>query len=198
MNICIFGDSITYGVNDLEMGGWVGRFRTYLENKNYDGVIYNQGVCGDNTEDLLLRFLVEAKAREPKIIIFAIGINDSQWLTREARNRVSLENFKQNLQQLINQAQTIVTDIGLIGLTPVNEEKTSPIPWNLNKSYKNKYIEKYNQAIKEIAKKNKLEFLDFFAELQKSNFALAFADGLHPDTNHHRAIFLKVKKFLKL
>jgi len=33
-NILIFGASITYGVWDLEKGGWVQRLRDYLEKKH--------------------------------------------------------------------------------------------------------------------------------------------------------------------
>ncbi len=33
MNICIFGDSITYGAFDTEKGGWVNRLHLYLDSK---------------------------------------------------------------------------------------------------------------------------------------------------------------------
>src|SRR3989344_3552583 len=86
--ILVFGDSITYGAWDTN-GGWVQRLRTYLDKKQladpklyYE--LYNLGVSGDTSTDLLERFEAETKqrikrmsAKEEIIIIVAIGTNDS-------------------------------------------------------------------------------------------------------------------------
>jgi len=100
--ICIFGDSIAWGAVDPENGGWVAQLRRYFETNNYDIAVYNQGVSGDNTDDLSARFKIECEAREPQIIIFAIGINDSQYVKIEDNPRISLEKFQNNLVELIS------------------------------------------------------------------------------------------------
>lgn len=52
--ICVFGDSITWGAWDIEKGGWVQRLRNFVESSSEEYIeIYNLGVSGDNTEDLL-------------------------------------------------------------------------------------------------------------------------------------------------
>ena len=56
----IFGDSITYGVIDRE-GGWANRLRKYLDARTLDSngkdlfMLYNLGISGDTSADLLAR-----------------------------------------------------------------------------------------------------------------------------------------------
>ncbi len=108
MNICVFGDSIVWGAYDPENGGWATLLRNYFESADSppyfreagDVEVYNCGVSGDKTEDLLKRFEVEAQAREPNLIIFAIGINDSPILLSSNQRRISDENFKNNIFKL--------------------------------------------------------------------------------------------------
>ena len=73
--ICVFGDSIAWGAVDPENGGWVNCLRNYFESKSLrvdqDTDVYNLGISGDNTNDLLARFDVEVRARNPDTIVFA-------------------------------------------------------------------------------------------------------------------------------
>ena len=91
--ICVFGDSIAWGAVDPENGGWVSSLRNYFESKSLradlDTDVYNLGISGDNTDDLLERFDVEVEARKPDTIVFAIGINDAQFLIPIAKTIVS-------------------------------------------------------------------------------------------------------------
>jgi len=159
VQILIFGDSITYGAWDKE-GGWVRRLRKFLDENYEDYLIYNLGISGNNTDDLIERFEFETKQRlkenDETIIIFAIGV----------------------------------------GLTPVDETKTTPIPWNTDKSYKNEYIQKYNETIKNICDENKIYFIEVFEKLKETNYQELLEDGLHPSSVGHQKIFEVVKDFL--
>lgn len=191
--ICIFGDSITWGAVDPENGGWVAQLRRYFETNDYDISIYNQGISGDNTDDLLARFEVECKAREPQIIIFAIGVNDSQYIKIKDNPRVSLEKFQNNLVELINQAKKFSDKIAFIGLTKVEDEKLMPIPWSdEEKFYDNDNVNKYDSVIEKVSSENNLPFLNLLDLLELKDLD----DGLHPNTEGHKKIFLKVKDFL--
>ena len=95
----VFGNSITYGAWDKK-GGWVQRLREFIDGKNLSDpdfycLIYNQGVSGDITDDLIERFDLETRKRtdedEEKIILFSIGINDTQFLHKENHFRTSME-----------------------------------------------------------------------------------------------------------
>ena len=155
--ICIFGDSITWGAVDPQGGGWATRLRNFFESQelrvDQDIDVYNLGVSGDNSDDLIKRFNMEMNARKPDVVLFAIGINDSQFIISKNQNRVSLEKFKSNLEKMIQDAKGTSANVILIGLTCVDESKTSPVPWNTDKRYSNIDIEKYDAAIQAIAEK---------------------------------------------
>ncbi len=201
-NILIFGDSITQGFWDIE-GGWVSRLRKFLDEKflqpdhPFYFSIFNLGIAGDTSQGLVKRFAVELKPRldeeEEIILIFAIGINDSYYINPENRFNVELENFKQNLITLLEQAKKYSKKIIFLGLTPIDETKTDPIPWSSMKSYKNEYVESYNNALKDFCHKNTVEFIDL---LEKLNPETDLEDGLHPNSKGHQKIYEIVKKFL--
>ncbi|MBL7058468.1 hypothetical protein ISS03_03960 [Patescibacteria group bacterium] len=198
MNICIFGDSITYGAFDEEKGGWAIRLRLYLEKINPDIELHNLGISGENSNDLLKRFNNEVKVREPDLILIAIGINDSQYLIEEDRHSVLIDEFNKNIETLINEASKFTSRIIFIGLTPVDEDKTNPIPWNTNKIYNNSYIKLYDQKIRKVCEEAKLEYINIYDEFIKhKNYTELLPDGLHPNSQGHQLLFKVVKNNLK-
>ena len=79
-----------------------------------------------------------------------------------------------------------------IGITSINESKTTPIPWNTDAFYENKDVKKYDQAIKDFCKKNNLPFIEMYGLLDKDDLD----DGLHPNSAGHEKMFKRVKDFL--
>lgn len=202
--ILIFGDSITYGACDIE-GGWVQRLRKFLDRKTLSDPsiyfsIYNLGVCGDTTDDLLERFEFETEQRlyegEETTIIFDIGMNDSQFVNSHNNLRIAPEKFKKNVQNLINLTKKFSSKIIFIGLTPVDETKTTPVSWDNDHSYKNEYIGKYNDVIESICKKNNIYFVEIIKELSRFDYKNLLEDGVHPNSAGHQKIFEIVKEFL--
>lgn len=202
--ILIFGDSIAYGAWDKE-GGWVQRLRKFLDEKNLTDpnfycLVYNLGIPGNTSEDLLERFESETKQRlkegEETTIVFAIGINDSQFIHSKGDHRVPIDKFGNNIQRLIDYAQKYSSKIAFLGLTPVDEEKTTPIQWNPDKSYKNEYIEKYNLEIRKVCEENRIYFIEIFEKLKDLNYLELLEDGLHPNSKGHEKIFEIVIDFL--
>ncbi|MBI4253126.1 hypothetical protein HY623_03060 [Candidatus Uhrbacteria bacterium] len=128
MNICIFGDSITWGANDFEYGGWAARFRNYLYEKDKSDV-YNLGISGEITTDTIKRIDCEAEAREADVIIFVLGINDSAYLKSKGERWTPLEAFKQNLVLLYEKARSLTEKIFFVGLAPIDETLLQPAPW---------------------------------------------------------------------
>ena len=197
--ILVFGDSITWGASDSERGGWVERLKIYIGNNCDDGV-YNLGVSGEKTPDLLERFESETKARikedEETIVIFAIGINDSYFVHSKNDFMTPIERFKENIEKLINFARKLSPKIIFVGLTPVDESKTTPIPWNTDKSYKNESIKKYDEVINSVCKNKNIPFVEIFDDLIKSDHRNLLEDGLHPNSQGHKKIFEIVKDYL--
>lgn len=202
--ILIFGDSIAYGAWDKE-GGWALRLRRFLDEKslsksdNYR-LIYNLGVSGDTTSDILERFEFETKQRISEngevVILFAVGINDSYFLQNVNNFRVPLEEFKKNIEKLIKLAKNFSSKIIFVGLTPVKEIKTTPISWDTKIFYKNEYIQRYNETIKQMCKKEGIYFIEIFEKLKKTKFQKLLEDGLHLNSKGHAQIFKLVKDFL--
>lgn len=203
MNICVFGDSITWGACDYKNGGWATVLRNYFEERGdtplgidgslVDVSLYNLGISGDNTDDLLLRFKAEARAREPEVIVFAIGVNDSQYTGSHRNSRVPKEKFVANLEELITQAKGFTNKILFVGLAHVEESKVMPVPWSdKNKNYDNANIDLYNSLIKDICEKHNLPFLNILDLLTPDDLE----DGLHPNANGHRKMFETIKEFV--
>jgi len=187
MNICIFGDSIAWGAYDPEQGGWATRLRNYLEKKNRYTIVYNLSISDDTTTDLLTRLEVEVKSREPNIIIFAIGINDAQFIHSANSLRVSLDEFKNNLKKLHAITKKFTDKIVFVELASVDESKTNS--WSIDTSYTNENIKYFNGAIKKFCEENDVKFISMDGIINIADLD----DGLHPNTEGHKKIFDKIR-----
>ena len=196
MVILIFGDSVTYGEGDRE-SGWVQRLRKFLDEKTLadkgDFLVYNLGVDGNDTEDLLKRFNAEARARQPNTIIFAIGTNDSSYRKNRHNPLVSIQKFEKNLLKLIQEAKKISDKIVFIGLAKGNDYKTIPLPRSITgKCYDKENVKIYNNIIKKTCKEKHIFFINIINKLNDKDFY----DGLHPSPKGHQKIFEIVKEYL--
>ena len=189
MEIGIWGDSITYGAGDSEALGWVGRLRKSLETKDGIGV-YNFGVCGDTTDDLLKRFSVEADAIKPNIIVFAIGINDSKYPAGETGNKIPLEQYMQNMQTLLKLARNYTDKIYIVGATRVDEALIR----DSGTRFVNDMIQSYNGFLKEFSKSENLTYVDVFDTLDVDT---DLDDGLHPNALGYEKLFDTIREFVK-
>lgn len=194
-NVCIFGDSIAWGAFDTEKGGWVNRLKIFLETELEDVAVYNLGVSsdiGDITDDVLERFQSESRVREANVLIFAIGINDSQYIVSKDNPRTSLKKFKNNLKNLIVKSRTFTSEIFFIGLADVDESKTRPIPWRPDTYYDKENISLYNQALKSACEEEKVFYLDMAGVVDINDLT----DGVHPNSKGHEKMFQRIKDFL--
>ena len=202
MNICVFGDSITWGACDYKQGGWVTRLRNYFEERGdtpmgadgrlVDVALYNLGVAGDTSDDLLKRFLAEAEAREPDVVVFSIGTNDSQYFKSRDNPRVPLERFKRNMSKLYELALSHTMKIVFIGLLLVDESKTTPVSWAQDKYYDNQGLGLYNDALKALTQEKGILFVDTSKILTSDDLE----DGLHPNSEGHAKMFEYVRSAL--
>jgi len=204
VQLLIFGNSITYGSWDKE-GGWVQRLRNFVDEKNtsnptYYCLIYNLGVPGDTVEEILERFESETKSRldenEELILIFQVGLNDSVYLNDEDEQRFLVEVFQDNIKTLIKISKRFAKKIIFLGLTPVEDKKVDPIPWDKNKSYKNELIKDFNAKLKETCNKREVGFIDIYEKFIENNYESLLDDGVHPNTEGHKRIFEIVKEYL--
>ena len=191
MNICIFGDSITWGAYDPEGGGWATRLRNYFEAQNKDINVYNLGISGDSTVDLINRIEGETKSREPDLIVFAIGINDAQFIHSTNGPRISAAKFRGNLEKIFSVAKKFTDKIVFVGLTCVDESKTHP--WDEEKSYTNDIIRRFDGEIEEFCATNNLGFITVNDAIGMDDLI----DGLHPNTTGHTKLLGRIKPRLE-
>lgn len=203
-DILVFGTSITYGAWDAE-GGWVARFRKYLDGEIIGGstsehLIYNLGISGDNTENVLEHFDTEVKARledQKPTILFSVGTNDSQYVNATQQNRVSPEEFEENLKKLIRMAKKYSYTIIFTGIIPVDDGKMDPIPWAPEKSYKNEYIEQYDGIIQKACKEEGAGFIEMYKAFKDEDYKGLLFDGVHPNAAGHEKMFDIIKEYLE-
>jgi len=206
--IFCFGDSITYGAWDVANSGWAQRLRVYLDKEQEEDsglffLTYNLGISGETTDGLVNRFLSETKVRiredkrEESIFIFAYGANDVAIIPSQNKFSIDAEDFKHNLENVVDQAKKLSNKILILNITPVDEEFTAN-PVNKDKSRLNKYIEVYNKKIKEITDNKGIYFVDVNSAFMSHDYKSLFSeDGLHPNESGHEIVFNELLKVIK-
>lgn len=196
MRVLVFGDSITQGYWDTE-GGWVDRLRKHydeLQVQDFDKdqpTIFNLGISADTSRNVLARAEAEIKARTrhniPPIAIVQIGVNDS--CAEPGGNMVPIDEYKTNLEKIIEALQSISSKLIFVGLSACDETKTTPVSWG-EYHYTNKNIKSYEDQMKVVADTARIPFVPVFDEFTKAMQGRELlADGLHPNNEGHKVIF---------
>lgn len=187
--IGLWGDSITYGANDTEALGWAGRLRKSFPVES-DVDVYNFGVCGDTTDDILKRFVIEANSIKPNIVVFAVGINDAKYPLNESMNKVPLERYKENMRELIKAAKDYTNTIYVVSATKADEAY-------MRKSgtrFVNDVIKTYNDFLQDLSTSEGLTFINVFDTL---DIRTDLADGLHPNAQGYTKMFDVIREVVK-
>lgn len=201
--ILCFGDSITYGQGDEEKKGWCGRLKEWFEKKEEDNGIYNLGIGGQTSGELLKRFEIECEARmrfkhegDAYTIIISIGTNDTKYEGKISQKtaRVNEEDFRNNIKALIKEAKAQNAKTAFLGITPVKEDAANSRGFGVY--FQNERINKFNNIIKEECKKERIGFLDINEKMLVKNYKKMLADGLHPNSKGYDFMFEKIKEFL--
>jgi acyl-CoA thioesterase I len=199
MRYLLFGASITFGETDFENGGWAGHLRKYLDTKENHCFFHNLAISGNTSKDILKRIEPEAKARlrnKPKedwTMFICVGTNDSRLENNE--KKVSEEEYKNNIIQILKIAKNLVGKVIVVGLSPVIEDKCNPFKEKIY--FLNERIKIYDQIMKNCAKDEGVTYIEIFSKLEnKDNLNELYDDGLHPNREGHLEIFNIIKDFL--
>jgi lysophospholipase L1-like esterase len=164
---------------------------------------YNLGISSDTSTRVLERLRSETEARLKEggdaCFVFSIGTNDSIWFIDESKYWVELDEFKNNLQSIIDTAKKFSSKILFLGNYPVDEGKTLPTyTWDKTIRSHNEDIEQYEQATKEIASKNDIPFIDVFNLFTEDEVReYLTSDGVHPNDKGHEKLAELVYGFVK-
>jgi lysophospholipase L1-like esterase len=168
--LCVFGDSVVVGSDDHEAGGWVARLRLDLNARGKIS-LYNLGIDGDRSEQLLRRIADEAAARKASVIVISIGANDLGWHGTSGTDSAL---FRERYDSILSEAERFTARILVLGLLGVDEA-------NESHGVRNEQVVAFNGIIEELAGEHGVEFLDLFGLLAPEDFV----DGLHPRASGH-------------
>ncbi|MEK7096049.1 MAG: GDSL-type esterase/lipase family protein, partial [Patescibacteria group bacterium] len=190
MRVLVFGASTTQGFWDTE-GGWVQRLRKHYDSlaledlhDNKQPEIFNLGVSGDTTRNLLGRIEFETKVRkwpeDPQVAVVAISTNDD--LFENGNQRVEPAEFRTNIEKVIKILELLVEKVIFVGNSACDEKLTTPVFW-AEINYTNKQLQKYEQIVQAVAAAKKIPFVPIFLKFQQKLLEgkKLLADGLHPN-----------------
>jgi len=180
--LCVFGDSIVVGSDDSEAGGWVARLRLDLNARGKIS-LYNLGVDGDRSEQLLRRLAGEAAARNASVIVISIGANDLGWHGSEGTANAL---FRERYDGILSEAERFTPRILLLGLLNVDEG-------NESHGVRNEQVVAFNRIIEELAREHGAEYSNLYGILAPEDFV----DGLHPGASGHAKLAPLIGRELK-
>jgi len=196
MEVFIFGDSISRG-NWGEEGGWAHKLKKEIHGrtvreKEYSEV-YNLGVSGDTSYDLINRFEEEIQRRvsdEEVVTVFQIGMKDARIDRESGENETAKELFRGNIRELVSKADRYSKQSYFLGLTPVDGREVDPASWNDRYAYRNEDIKKYDNVIKSVVKRSSARYIPIFDQLHRqTEWKEMMWEGLHPDSDGHEKIY---------
>jgi len=176
------GDSLTAGVGVSDYSeAYPYLVAVKLEGAERKVVLKNHSIPGATTVDLVNSLLPAAINDNPDIVTLLIGVND-------LHNRVSLNDFKNNYEQILSRlttktkAKIYIISIPFIG--------ANTLMWPPYQFYFNYQTKRFNLAIQELARKYKVNYLDLYTP----TLTLFKKPGNHysPDLFHPSAAGYKI------
>ena len=203
--ILVFGASIVNGGCDYENSGWVELLKKeYRRMRPVVNSLYNLGVSGNSSQDIIDRMENECKARlntkyrNENVIIMSFGHNDLKSMRGHGDDYipdVTIEEFKDNIREAINIACRYVSTIIFVGLSPINEGKNPLIRSGREIWFSDTILRDYNQAAMDICREEEVIFIDIYKDFLSAGKDLLH-DTVHPNAEGHKIIYGIIRKKL--
>jgi len=182
MKICFFGDSFTNGTADEEYLGWVGRVCANRRKAGAVLTMYNLGIGGNTSADIMGRWQQEAQARiggrSDGYLVFSFGTNDCA-KGEDGRARLPQNERLKNARAILVSAPKLWPTL-FIGPLPIADDPVA-----------NKRISDLSRQLGVFARTHKVPYLDVFSTMHKSdawNNACLAGDGAHPGSDGYKMI----------
>lgn len=201
-NILCFGDSITLGESDLELGGWCDQLKRCYFNaeKGADYLatrVYNLGVPSETTDGLVRRFEGELQSRlltkQNATIVFQYGINDI--VVHKNKNRVPEQYFVANLKncfEICSKRNIAIVCLSILPFASADDGQE-----NQHGQIRHlKDIGRYNRLLVSLAEQYNGKYIELGEEVSERIEITTAEDGLHPTSEVHKIIYERVKKVL--
>lgn len=174
--IVCFGDSITQGHGLGDDQRWTGLLASALPGCE----IINRGVGGNTTAMALDRVVAEVLPllSTGTLVLLEFGLNDCALYPGRLRSRVSLDEFRANLDELV----TLCTAAGATCVLVANHRVTQPAECQGNGRSRQDNAEPYNEAIRALAVTRQVSYIDIAGEAARHGYeaaTLLHEDGVH-------------------
>ncbi len=172
-----------------------------LMDEGMDCLIYNRGIGGFTTDDMLKNMQEQIYGTEPSKIFINIGTNDMGKPDYTLERLI--ENYKKVLEQIKEQLPE--TEVYMMAYYPVNEvDKKAVLPdaeWvkHMFDNRNNANIRLANQAVKQLAETMGYHYIDVNEGLYDENGRLKkefTLEGVHMYANGYRVVLRNMKKYL--
>ncbi len=183
--IVFLGDSIT----DL----W--ELYAYFDNGKF---LVNRGICGDTSKYLAIRFDADCIQLKPKKAIVMIGINnisrcqeDVWWHQKGEDKEVVLEEYKQDILQMVEKCEKNSIELILCSVTPskIAPPNDREILWDMTA--------KMNEFLKGLGK----TYVDYTSVLSTDGKTILdeySPDGIHPNALGYVQMAKKLKEVIDI
>lgn len=205
IQVFAFGHSIIYGNWDTE-GGWVQRLRSYLDERALDqqeeelvSEVFNLGIPGETSSELLDRFERELERRVweevEQVVLIQTGANDALEMVEQEEIKVSKDEYRRNLEELVDQAREHAGHVFVISdiYTAIDGE----IPWAEDTAINDERLGEYVEIQREVCSGREVELIDLRGLKDSEEWVQMMEEGMHPDNDGHRLIFEEVKQRLE-
>lgn len=206
--IVTLGDSITQGGG--QPGGYVWLLQRYLDALYPErGIrIVNAGISGHKSTDMAARFERDVLAAKPDLVTISVGVNDV-WHgffdfsagkpipLGDGPNGVPLPVYRQKVDEMIRAAKQAGARPVILSATVVHEDLSNR---------ENARIGEYNYALRELARKHGIQYVDLFGAFRKvlseyqkqagKGINLLTTDGVHLNAAGNRLMAVTILRKL--
>ncbi|MCC8101026.1 MAG: GDSL-type esterase/lipase family protein [Clostridiales bacterium] len=168
-----------------------------------DLVIYNRGIGGYTSDDMLAHMEEQVFGTEPSVIFINIGTNDLG--DNSQPFEVQLAKMLQNYEEILRQIRERLpqTRVYMMAYYPVNETDKVAEGWgaDLFVNRNNRNLPVANAAVKALAEKTGNEYIDVNEGLTDERGMLKVEytiEGVHMYANGYRVVLDNMKKYLGL
>ncbi|MGN1415856.1 MAG: GDSL-type esterase/lipase family protein [Oscillospiraceae bacterium] len=167
-----------------------------LKEHGDDTIIYNRGVGGFLSDELLAVIDVCAVSLMPSKVFINIGTNDLSW------SSIPISSLMSNYDKIISAIENAVPDVKiyLMAYYPVNFEAASEEMKECLKIRTNEKITAANAEVKKLAEKHGQRYIDINRGLKdeqgrlKAEFTI---EGMHINEDGYRAIYDDIMKYVR-
>lgn len=187
--IVTLGDSITKGYREGVKPEET--FSAYLEaglkRKGIEATVTNVGIGGERTDQALLRLEKDVIAKKPKFVTIMYGTNDSYVDIGAKKSRLTVEEYRKNLQSLVTKLREV--KIEPILMTPPCWGDKAGVDGS--GEHPNKKLEPFANACRDVANEMKTPLVDHYLAWRKRrgrgvDISTWMTDECHPNAEGHK------------